>query len=48
VSQVASFPTQVTYWFAAGVGSVKIVYKDTGPKGGERVTVLKSFEPGKK
>src|SRR5262245_12906540 len=48
VSQVASSPTQITYWFAAGVGSVKIVYKDTGPKGGERVTVLKFFEPGKK
>src|SRR5262249_18740166 len=46
VSQVASSPTQITYWFAAGVGSVKIVYKDTGPKGGERVTVRKSFEPG--
>lgn len=34
-----------TFWYAAGVGSVKIVTNDGGV---DRVTVLKSFTPGKK
>jgi hypothetical protein len=37
-------PSRVTYWYAPGVGQVKIVTKDDK---GERVQELKAFTPGK-
>jgi hypothetical protein len=37
-------PSQVTYWYAVGVGPVKTVTKNGDS---ERVQVLKAFDPGK-
>jgi hypothetical protein len=37
-------PSRVTYWYAPGVGQVKIVTRDDK---GERVQELKAFTPGK-
>ncbi len=42
--KVAGTDTKITYWFAPGVGIVKLKYQLAG---GEAVLELKSFTPGK-